>query len=283
MYKNGRNKSIIIKNLISIIVIIIFIITEIFYLNVFNIKIDIISLFNINNKTINNEIDYHYIATKSTTSDEKINKKPVQTRVFDGSFGIDKVGDDYFADALFIGDSRLQGLALYKKFDGAVYYCYQSASCFTILEQEYDTENYGSISLYDLITSHSFGKIYISLGTNNLGSPIALHKEVYKKMLDTIIVHQPNAIIYLLANLHVIDSDSTDMPYINNANIDEVNLFISQFSDGLRIFYLDPNVLYDDENGGLNPRYSTDRIHIYINMYDKYLRFLKTRGVIYYD
>ena len=96
------------------------------------------------------------------------------------------VSEAYFENTLFIGDSRMVGFSIYRKLEGATYYCYQSADAFTILDKEYELEPYGMISLYNLLTMNRFDKIYISLGINNVAAGIENHSKHYKRLLDTI-------------------------------------------------------------------------------------------------
>lgn len=187
---------------------------------------------------------------------------------------------DYFSDALFVGDSRMAGFEIYKKIPGAMYFCYSSASVFNIFENEDEVSPVGKVKLFDLLSQHKFGKIYIMLGINNLQTNYYNHKKQYKETLDLIKKLQPNAIIYLIANLHVTDVYDPAKPHLTNENINLVNKFIESYADNINVFYLDPNGMYDDENGNLRLELSTDNVHIHVTHYDKFLVYLLSNALV---
>jgi hypothetical protein len=217
----------------------------------------------------------------STTSESTICKISDEKSFPSGTPRFATVSEAYFENTLFVGDSRMVGFSIYRRLEGATYYCYQSAGAFSILDKEYEVAPYGMISLYNLLTINRFDKIYISLGINNLAAELKDHRDHYKKMIDTIAELQPNAIIYLLANLHITSIYANNSQYLTNENINYTNMFISKLADNKRIFYLDPNILYDDEFGNMDSQLSFDCAHIYIKHYDRYLYFLLTHAVVY--
>lgn len=290
--KEKDNKSFnIVRNVLSIFVLIIFFIIELLYIKVIpdnslnniidNIPNEILSVSKAqeNNQVIDNNViqvsDSNIISTISEVEDNANNI------VFNGNYKFATVSEAYFDNALFIGDSRMLGFSIYKKLEGATYYCYQSADAFTILDKEYELEPYGMISLYTLLSVKRFDKIYISLGINNVAAGIENHKKHFKRLIDTVLTVQPSAIIYLLANLHVTAEIINDSPYLTNENINLINGFISEFADNRRIFYLDPNICYDDEFGNMDSELSYDHAHIYVKHYDRYLYFLLSHAVVY--
>lgn len=255
------------RNIIAIILFVVFLIVEFFYLN----KNNTIKVSETNSYETSDNLFLESSEVVATISDASISKE----------YKFATVSETYFDNTLFIGDSRMLGFSIYKQIEGATYYCYQSADAFTILDKEYEVKPYGMISLYTLISLNQFDKIYISLGINNVGAGYENHKKHFNKLIDTIIDLQPNAIIYLLANLHVTSELKLDAPYLTNENINNINKFISQIADDKNIFYLDPNVMYDDEYGNMDSELSYDNAHIYLRHYDRYLYFLLTHAVVY--
>lgn len=270
-----------IRNQISIVIMILFLIAELFYLKI--IRHQPVGADTIRPPRMG-ELREPAVAAdtippqpnESTTSNIKTPKKFPS-----GHPRFATVSEAYFENTLFIGDSRMVGFSIYRKLEGATYYCYQSADAFTILDKEYELEPYGMISLYNLLTISRFDKIYISLGINNVAAGIENHSKHYKRLLDIIQELQPDAIIYLLANLHITSELKSDLPYLTNENINLINMFISKFADNKKIFYLDPNVLYDDEYGNMDSELSYDHAHIYVKHYDRYLYFLLTHAVVF--
>lgn len=165
--------------------------------------------------------------------------------------------EGYFEDALFIGDSRTVGLYEYGRIPGATYFATSGMSVYSIFYDEV-----GGSSFHDLMESRTFGKIYVMLGINELGYDFDRTVTEYEELIEWIRQRQPNAIIYIEANLHVsADRSETDRIY-NNSNLDAFNERISELADGVHIFYLDVNPLFDDGGGNLADEYTVDDTHV---------------------
>ena len=275
-------------NYLSAIMLIIFIFIELLYLDIIPNKVFYNAINNIP-KSIFNVLLNDKNSLEDNINDNNLDKENDINLTADGSriifqnesYSFATVSEAYFNNSLFIGDSRILGFSIYRHLPGATYYCYQSADVFTILTKEYENDEYGMISLYNLLTIKRFDKIYIMLGINNVGAGIDSHREQYKIFLDTVINLQPTAIIYLLGNLHISNDLVVDNEYLNNDRINTINKFISEFEDKRQIFYLDPNVLYDDEFGNMDSDLSYDNSHIYLRHYDRLLYFLLTHAIVY--
>lgn len=165
--------------------------------------------------------------------------------------------EGYFDDALFIGDSRTVGLYEYGRIPGAAYFATTGMSVYSIFYDEV-----GNTSFQDLMESHTFGKIYVMLGINELGYDFEHTVTEYEELIEWIRQRQPDAIIYIEANLHVsADRSNSDRIY-NNANLDAFNERIAELADGVHIFYLDVNPLFDDDNGNLADKFTVDDTHV---------------------
>ena len=77
---------------------------------------------------------------------------------------------DYFADALFIGDSRTDGLRLYSGIKGADFYCYKGLTVFEMDDRAVVELDGGKYTVEQALEKGpQYAKIYISLGINELG------------------------------------------------------------------------------------------------------------------
>lgn len=190
------------------------------------------------------------------------------------------VGEDYFKDALFIGDSRTVGLYQYSNIKDATYFADTGMQVFNVMNKELDVPGKGRTNLENLLKNNSFKKIYIMLGINELGYP-SYNSIVskYSEILGTIKSLCPDAIIYVQANLHVTKSKSDGDDIYNNANIDRLNSALSGLADNQKIFYIDVNVLFDDENHALDPQYSADGSHPLGKYYMTWGDWLYTQAV----
>lgn len=171
------------------------------------------------------------------------------------------VDASYFDDALFIGDSRTVGLKEYGTLSNATYFANTGLSIYDATSDPLDVDGLGSLSLHDLLTSQHYGKIYLMLGINELGFNLDQTVNKYSELVGQLKALQPDAIIYIEANLHVTAERSASDSTFNNPNIDQFNSQIASLVDHQTVFYLDANELFDDTTGNLNPEYTNDNTH----------------------
>ena len=122
-------------------------------------------------------------------------------------------------------------------------------SVYNVFEKNVSVPQVGKLKLEQLLTYKKFGKIYIMLGINELGYNQEKTLKKYKDLLKFIQEKQSNAIIYIEANLHVAAERSNKDKTINNININKINNEISKLADKEKIFFIDVNEKFDDENG----------------------------------
>ena len=105
------------------------------------------------------------------------------------------------------------------------------------------------------------------LGVNEVGYKFSSTVEKYRELIEFIKDKQPNAVIFIQANLHVSKSRSDRDKVVNNTAINGLNAELAKLADGKSIFYLDANILFDDEAGGLSADKSGDSTHLYAKYY----------------
>ena len=187
--------------------------------------------------------------------------------------------DGYFDDALFLGDSRTEGLRIYAPIENATYFSIQSLSVFNIEKTVVHINGEGNFTFFDFLNTRKFKKVYIMLGINGVGANLDNHLINYASIIYKIREINPDCLVYLLANIHVgKDKNKKEYAY-NNDKLNELNSAISSIADNVSIFYIDENVLFDDENGELNKNYTGDGIHIYPKCYS-WFRELLYKNVI---
>ena len=170
-------------------------------------------------------------------------------------------------DALFIGDSRTVGLMEYAGIDDADYFCTVGMSVYDIHKNSVSVPNVGKVTLTELLNGKKYGKIYIMLGINEVGYKFSSTVEKYSELIEFIKDKQPDAVIFIQANLHVSKSRSDSDKVVNNTAINGLNAELAKLADGKSIFYLDANILFDDEAGGLSADKSGDSTHLYAKYY----------------
>ena len=231
--------------------------------------------------TLNNETSVANSSANepSTTSSETTAAQTQESQKSSNSVEYMTVDDSYFSDALFIGDSRTVGIHEYGKLTTPDYFCSNGLSSYTILKENINVKGFGKTTLGNLLSKKTYGKIYIMIGVNELGNVM---DELATKMNDLITAvrkAQPNAIIYLQGNLHVTAARANTDKYINNVRMNELNSLIASHADNKKTFYIDPNILFDDENGNLRQDYSADNSHIYAKYYVIWTDWLKTKAI----
>lgn len=193
-----------------------------------------------------------------------------------------KVEEDYFEDAAFIGDSRTLGIADYAKIN-ADFYCESGMMIFKLLGDKgiKNPKTGEKVNLSEVLQQKEYGKIYIMLGLNELGyGNTERFYEKYKEVLEQIREWQPQAVIFVMANLHVSQEKNNYSTEFNNINVNDKNVSIANLADGINIFYLDCNPLFVDEGGFLKADLTFDGVHLYANSYSVWKEFLMEHGVI---
>lgn len=187
------------------------------------------------------------------------------------------VENQYFDDAVFIGDSRTRSLELYADLGNATFLADTGLTIYTVLDKKITPSTMTSkTTVRDYLSRHRFKKIYLMLGVNELGTGTAASfAESYRKTLDTIRELQPDAIIYVQAIIHISKAKHGEGTYINNNTIIERNEALRALVDNVHIFWLDANPVLCNDNGFLIDSYTFDGVHLqakYVSIWTDWLR-----------
>ncbi len=265
---------------------------------------------------------------------------------------LSEVDDDYFCDALFIGDSRTVGLSEYcpELMDRATFYSKISMTIYDFDKKEIievpvvtdeeaqadagsqtvegennsgsDENNEGAgesagdageaenaespateesqaeavngdagssddsaltemVTIEEALNRQQFGKIYIMLGLNELGSGTSeTFAENYGKVVNRIRELQPDAQIYIQGIMHVTAAKSSKDKVFKNDTINERNAAIAELADNQHVFYINMNEATDDEEGALTQDLSFDNVHLKAKSYALWYDYLKTHAYI---
>lgn len=188
--------------------------------------------------------------------------------------------DEFFADTLFIGDSRTVGLQDYAELETATFFAYSGLSSFSAFKKTLDVPGIGKTTLETLLTSQHYGKIYLMLGINELGYPLSSIRSQYTHVATKIRELHPHAQIILCANLRVVADGKEKRDYVANETINQVNEHIASLADNETFFYVDANPLFDDGNGALDPQYCADDLHPYGKYYYQWGEWLYEIGIL---
>ena len=179
-----------------------------------------------------------------------------------------QVGEDWFDDALFIGDSRTDGLRLYSRVGGADYFCSTGL-------KKCSDQNFSSQTLESLLDSRTYGKIFIGLGINECGSDHDSIMAAYAKLLRTVREKQPGAVVILEAIMTTSHSKEAENICYGPANLNKINRRIAALADGSRVFYIDVNELFADSEGYLPESFSGDGCHLSARYYPLWVSWIR--------
>lgn len=180
----------------------------------------------------------------------------------------------YFDDACFIGDSFTQGLSIYSKNPNADYYYYVGVGTKNLDKVDFTLPGGNKGNLWDALGQKQYGKIYILLGINELGSdPPEVFAQRYAEVIKKVQALQPGATIFIQSILHTTQQKSSTTNF-KNETINKNNEALKMLADGNKVFYIDINPLFDDETGALRSDISGDGVHIKANCYIEWRDYL---------
>lgn len=190
------------------------------------------------------------------------------------------VDDSYFADAVFIGDSRAEGFHIQSGLTQGTFLTGIGMNTSTIFSEPYITTADGNITVFQALYNNSFKKMYLMLGTNDLGYPdFEEFRNNLTQCLSELRKMMPDALFYVNAVPYVEEAKVTSGDYVNNTNINTVNQIILEVCRANHYYYLNPNEVLSDGNGSLIYDATSDGIHMYPDYCAKWLEYLKLHYV----
>ena len=198
-----------------------------------------------------------------------------------------EVDMSYFSDALFIGDSRTEGLQLYSGIEGATFFCYKGITIFDVMAEDpkkvvtLDGNKYSVVGALEH-TAGQFGKVYISLGVNELGyyDDQGYHDK-FCALIDEVRRTQPDAVIYL-QNVVPVNPElcAKNWPsYVNNEKVNTYNEILDQVAEEKEVVLLDLHSALGTSDGILAKENTSDGVHFNKAWYQEWLRYLMKHAV----
>ena len=178
-------------------------------------------------------------ADSSSQAESKVDESGIDESFTDSSVTHDDADD--LSDAVFIGDSRTVGLQNNCDKPKATFLCSVGMHIDTVMtDQNITLSNGNAGTVIDALGERQYGRVYINLGTNELGWPyIDTFKDYYTQLITKIQEIQPDAVIYAESILPVTASRSLQGDAINNTNVATFNQAISEVAQQTGINYLD--------------------------------------------
>lgn len=183
----------------------------------------------------------------------------------------------YFDDAVFIGDSRVEGFIQSIGLSNTTSYTHKGLNVSKVFSDEIVNKNGKLVSIMEALKSTPFSKVYIMLGINEMGWVYSdLFIDKYEKIISEIQKINPDAIIYVQSILPVSQKVSETHSYINNKKVLEYNQLLQKMSERKNICYLNVFETMADANGSLPEEAAYDGIHLKKDYCEKWQEYLLT-------
>ena len=195
------------------------------------------------------------------------------------------VDNSYFEDAAFIGDSRTEGFMLYSGVGCGEDLTSIGISIFKLAEKKAITIDGEDYTLLEALALKEYGKVYLSLGVNELGyNNDQGFYDAYCQAIDAIRACQPNAVIYIQGLIPLNEDQiaaSGGSPYLTNEHLLVYNDLMKQAAQEKQVVFLDLNPEFAGPDGQLPADASNDGVHLKKAYCQAWLEYLKTHTVSY--
>ena len=189
------------------------------------------------------------------------------------------VEKDYFQDAAFVGDSRTDGFLLYSGVKAGKNLTSNGLSIFQLKDKKVLTIGGEKFTLLEALAKGEYGKVYLSLGVNELGvyDDEGFYRG-YCEAIDIIRSVQPNAIIYIQGLIPLnegVIAQTIKRDYLRNDRLRTYNALMQKAAEEKQVVFLDLYSAFVDENEELPADASRDGVHLskeYCQMWLEYLR-----------
>lgn len=192
------------------------------------------------------------------------------------------VDASWYDDAVFLGDSRLDGFRLYAGPSGATYFTEAGAKALSIADKNTERLPDGSkVPILKALEGRTFSKVYLNLGMNNLGD-YDIQKEfvdAYAADIDRIRAIQPDCDIYLMTLFPVTAEQEAKGSYVNNRAIADLNSCIRYLAAEKGVYLLEVDSVLTDADGNLPEESSFDGIHLTPEACKLWRQYLDTHTV----
>jgi hypothetical protein len=191
------------------------------------------------------------------------------------STALKAVGDEYFADACFIGDSRTQGLMMYSAPKTATFYAIKGMTVASFFNDKAFEKK--TLTAEQVLKKKKYKKVYIMLGLNELGwQHSSSFIKRYGELVDSVKSSQPDAKIFIQSILPVSAKKSASHQSFNNPRILQYNKLIYDMCVEKKVVYLNVFEAVQDKDGNLPEEATTDGIHMNREYCDKWMAYLRT-------
>lgn len=191
------------------------------------------------------------------------------------------VEDTQFDNAVFLGDSRTEGLQLFSGLKHGDFYWARGMTVFRVDDPDYSIfeVNGAKRTLIGALRQKTYDAVYIMIGINELGYDAGSYEKGLSAFLDQVLEAQPEAVVYLQVLPPVNDAIARKNnlgSYINNKQVGLFNEAIVRVATEKRVVLLDTAEVYRDEDGQLIAELASDGCHFTYNGYTRWADYLRS-------
>lgn len=188
------------------------------------------------------------------------------------------VEDTYFTDAVFLGDSRTDGLRLYGGLKEGEFLCLTGATVESVFSKKaWKLEDGTEVPLLDALALEECSKIYLMLGVNELGwAGTDIFRDQSLKLMARLQEDHPEAEIFIQSILPVSAAQEAKKSYVNNERIAAYNQVWREIAEELDVPYLEVGEVLTGEDGCLPKELTYDGVHLNPKGCKVWLEYLRT-------
>ncbi|MEE0212208.1 MAG: GDSL-type esterase/lipase family protein [Negativibacillus sp.] len=187
------------------------------------------------------------------------------------------VGDEYFDDAAFVGDSITEGIKLYEVMTNATVVAARGINLDNVFTDDQIRTAQGNSTVMGALEAAAPKKIYIMFGANGVGWFTEQHfTDVYTEFVQAVKEQHPDSQIYLQSILPVTQEFDDSREDISNDKINRYNELVVEIAEEQEVHYLDVASTFKDEKGCLPEDSNGDGMHFGNKYYQKWFDYLKS-------
>lgn len=192
----------------------------------------------------------------------------------------DAVDDDYFNDAVFIGNSRTEGFIMSNGLSNVNALASKGLMVDTVFNKQVIKMDGRRLTVSEALKKSSFDKVYIMLGMNELGWVYSeKYIEKYENIIDCIREVDSDAVIYVQSILPVSQKKSQNDKIYNNDNINNYNKLLIKMCARKQTYYVNVREDIENQDGCLPQDAALDGVHLNKVYCVKWYDYLKTHTV----
>lgn len=189
----------------------------------------------------------------------------------------DAVGDDYFADAVFVGDSRTEGLKMYSGLPVSNFFSGVGLAVDKVFTERIVNMNGQYLTVAEALQQADYSKVYIMLGLNELGWVYeSVFADEYGRIIDVIKQSHPDATIYVQSIIPVSQWKDGSSDIYTNANVVRLQKALCEMCEEKGVNYVNVAEAMQDANGYLPSDATPDGVHLTPDYCKIWMDYLKT-------